>query len=118
MSLDVLDESGKTKHSRRNFGLELCFAGKDDCRLNDVGRHEVEQVLHRSNMPLVLEDGISKLELSLEVDLSPNCVFRIPKDPACVVLGFDDEDAKPRNKNVINLGCDVAHSKGDVFIRW
>lgn len=112
---NVIDEPGKVKHPVGNVGLELCFARKDDHRLDDVGRQKVEQFPHRADMPKILDDGVLKPELPIEQDLSPAGLIRVPEDPAFVVLGFDHEDAKPRNKDVVNLSGAIPHLKGDVI---
>jgi hypothetical protein len=112
---DVIDEPGKTKYSLRNFGLELCFARKDDNRFDDARRQKVEQRLNRSDMPEILEDWVLELELSHEHDLSPIDLFRIREDPALVVLVLNDEDPKPRNEDVVNLRCAIVQLEGNVI---
>lgn len=91
----VIDESGNAKHSLWYLGLELCFAGEDDYRLDRVGRQKIKDILHRTNVPMVLEDWVLKLELLLEQDLSPVGLLGIGKDPTLEVFGFDDEHAEP-----------------------
>ena len=113
--MDVINEPGKTKDPVRHFGFELCFARKDDNRLDDARRQKVEQFLHCADMPKILEDWVLKLELLLEQDLSPTSLIHVREDPALVVLGFDDEDAKPRDEDVVNLSCAIAQLEGDVI---
>lgn len=111
----VIDEPGEAEHSQWNLGLELCFAGEDDNRSDCAGRQEIKEVLHRTNVPKVLQDGVLELELHLEQDLSPVGLLRIGENPALVVLGFDDEHAEPRNEDVVNLSCSVLQPKRDVI---
>jgi len=111
----VIDEPREAEHSLWNLGLELCFAGEDDNRSDCAGRQEIKEVLHRTNVPKVLQDGVLELELQLEQDLSPIGLLRIGEDPALVVLGFDDENAEPRNEDVVNLSCAVPQPKRDVI---
>jgi hypothetical protein len=111
----VIDEPGETEHSLWNIGLELCFAGEDDNRSDCAGRQKIKKVLHRTNVPKVLQDWVLELELHLEQDLSPVGLLGIGEDPALVVLGFDDEHAEPRNEDVVNLSCAVLQPKRDVI---
>ena len=50
------------EHSLRNCGLELCFAGENDNRLDGAGRQEVKEVLHRLNVQTVLDYWILEPE--------------------------------------------------------
>ncbi len=111
----VIDEPGEAEHSLWNLGFELCFAGEDDDRFNCAGRQEIKEVLHRTNMPEILQDRVLELELAIEKNLSPVRLLSVAEDPALVVLGFDDEHAKPRNEDVVNLSCTVLQLKRDVI---
>ncbi len=111
----VIDEPGEAEHSLWNLGPELCFSGEDDDRFDCSGRQEIKEVLHRMNVPKILQKWVLEPELQLEQDLSPVPLRRVGEEPALVVLGLDDEYAESRDKDVINLGCTVLHPKGDVI---
>ena len=66
-------------------------------------------------MPKILEDRVLKPELPREQHLSPIGLLRIREDPTLVVLGFDDEDAKPGNEDVVDLGRSISQLQGDVI---
>ena len=104
---DMVDELGKAKDTVRDFSLEFRFSCKHNDRLDDFRSQKVEQLLHRANMAIVLKDWILKLELLSEKDLRPVGLIWIRKNPTPVVFGFDDEDAKFRDENVVNLGCAI-----------
>jgi hypothetical protein len=100
---NVINETRKAKDSVRNFGLELSSSPKDHHRFDGFGRQKVEHLLYSANMPRILENWILKPELPSIQNLRPLGLRRIRKDPTSVILRLDDEDAKSRNKNMINL---------------
>ena len=111
----VVNEPGNTKYTLRNLCHELSFASKDNHRLGGLRRQEIQEVLNRSYMPEILVNRVLKPELPSEENLSPVRLIRAGKNPSLVLLVLNDENAEPRNKNVINLSCAVLHAKSDMI---
>lgn len=76
---------------------------------------EVEELLYRVDMPEILDNWVLKLVLESEEDLSPTRMVRVCEYPPLIVLGFDDEDTKPGNQNVVDLSRSIINLESDVI---
>ncbi|MCX5735668.1 MAG: hypothetical protein NTW68_15290 [candidate division NC10 bacterium] len=112
---ELLDETRKTTGQDivGHLRFELALSDKEHNRMQQASV-EMKVLGKTLCVSVVLFQGVLKMILVSMQDLSPSILVRCTKYPTVDVLRFDHENAKDRNKYVVDLGRATGSGDYDV----